>query len=547
MEPRRWLHKQSFPKTCFRCNFSLRIAGWQHAPLSWSWPSQAFPHLLTCQIQILYSYLALNGKAGNGGEAAVMTGVKRWRLALDELGRFLASRAGHPGSSLEFLALIYLSLPVLVFFVTFTAKPLAIVAPAAILLALWRVRPSDTGVGLNRQRLLLSAGLAALFLVACGYGPLGGRSWDWLKHFAIINELADQQWPPVREDTGTFLRYALGYYMFPGLLAKWLGKSWDEVFVFLQTWVGLTLLLMLLLQKTSPKRPLIFVTVFLLFSGLDLLASKAFDAGFDPFAHHEWWARLFAYEGHATLFLWVPQHALAGLLGIAILLPGEKPPPSSYALLGISILFWSPFAAIGLAPFAAAAALQAFRPAMKNWSDILCGLLTGIPLFAYLTSGSAEIPQGWNWELPGWTFTGYLLFLLLECGLLLLALRVSGWKFLHQPALVMSVLIVLPLYRMGLYNDFTMRACIPALGLLAIAAARTLSDALNWRSMGVAILMVIGGLASLLEMYGRAHDGTVQASAMNLRAGFLADNKALFIQYNAPLPHWVLRDDKSGR
>ena len=92
-----------------------------------------------------------------------------------------------------------------------------------------------------------------------------------------------------------------------------------------------------------------------------------------------------------------------------------------------------------------------------------------------------------------------------------------------------------------------MRACIPALGLLAIAAARTLSDALNWRSMGVAILTVIGGLASLLEMYGRAHDGTVRASAMNLRAGFLSDNKALFHQYNAPLPHWVLRDDKSVR
>jgi hypothetical protein len=220
------------------------------------------------------------------------------------------------------------------------------------------------------------------------------------------------------------------------------------------------------------------------------------------------------------------------------------PLPSGGAFL---FLFWPPFAAIGLAPFAAAAVLQHFRPAMKNWSDLLCGLITGSPLLAYLISGSAEIPRGWSWEQSEWIFTNYLLFLLLECGLLLLALRVSGWKFLHQPALVMSVLIVLPLYRIGLYNDFTMRACIPALGLLAIAAARTLGDALNWRSMGVAILMVIGGLASLLEMYGRAHDGTVRASAMNLRAGFLADNKALFIQYNAPLPHWVLRDDKSGR
>ena len=244
----------------------------------------------------------------------------------------------------------------------------------------------------------------------------------------------------MRTDTNTFVRYALGYYMFPGLLAKWLGKTWDEVFIFLQTWVGLTLLLMLLLKKTRPQKPIVFVSVFLLFSGLDFLPSIALSEASDLFAHHEWWARLFAYEGHATLFLWVPQHALAGLLGIAMLLPGEKPRPSSLALLGTSVLFWSPFAAIGLAPFAVAAVIRDFRPAMKNWSDLICGLLTGIPLFAYLNSGTAEIPHGWNWALPQWSFLDYLLFLLLECGLLLLALRVSGWKYLHQPVLVMSVL-----------------------------------------------------------------------------------------------------------
>jgi hypothetical protein len=476
-----------------------------------------------------------------------MNDAKRWQLVLDELKGLLASRACHPCSGLEFAALAYLSLPLLLFFVTFTSRPLAIVASASILLALWRVRPTGSGAGFYGHRWLLSAGFSALFLIGCSYGPVGGRSWDWIKHFALINELADQQWPPVRTGTGTFLRYALGYYMFPGLLAKWFGKNWGEVFVFLQTWVGLTLLLMLLLKKTSPRKPVVFISVFLLFSGLDLIASKALQEVFDPFAHHEWWARLFAYEGHATLFLWVPQHALAGLLGIAMLLPGEKPGPSYLALLGISVLFWSPFAAIGLAPFAVAAVIRDFRSAMKNWSDLICGFLTGIPLFAYLNSGTAEIPRGWNWALPQWSFQDYLLFLLLECGLLLLALRVSGWKYLHQPVLVIGVLVVLPLYRMGLFNDFTTRACIPALGLLAIASARTLSDALEWRSMGVAILMVIGGLSSLLEMYGRSHDGTVRASVMSLRSGFLSENKAFFIQYNAPLPNWVLRDYDRGR
>jgi hypothetical protein len=132
-------------------------------------------------------------------------------------------------------------------------------------------------------------------------------------------------------------------------------------------------------------------------------------------------------------------------------------------------------------------------------------------------------------------------FLMLEVGVYVIALRLCCWSSLRYPWLVIGVLLLLPLYRIGLFNDFTMRACIPALGLLAIAVAHCLSDAKGYAWVPLACLVVIGSAASVLEMRGRSREGYVPARELNLRSGFLSDDKNFFVQYNAPLPHWVLR------
>ena len=81
------------------------------------------------------------------------------------------------------------------------------------------------GVDLSRREVLLCATISCLFLCACGYVPPLGRSWDWIKHFAIINELADHPWPPVNDEPHTFLRYYLGYYLVPPCFLAHLAAS----------------------------------------------------------------------------------------------------------------------------------------------------------------------------------------------------------------------------------------------------------------------------------------------------------------------------------
>ena len=144
---------------------------------------------------------------------------------------------------LEFLALFYLSLPLFLFFAFFTKLWIAVPALTTIVAVLARVRPRSSSTeisvpSVDLHRLLSCAVIAALFLWLCGYARPFGHTYDWLKHFAVINELAQHPWPPINEATGTFLRYSLGYYLLPGLFTAAFGSRWIEWFVFLQTWGG---------------------------------------------------------------------------------------------------------------------------------------------------------------------------------------------------------------------------------------------------------------------------------------------------------------------
>jgi hypothetical protein len=460
-------------------------------------------------------------------------------------GTRLSRAALRSASPLEHAALVYLSLPLLIFFLGFAAWAIAAAAAVVIVATLYRLRPHrPIAVGISGRQLLLCAALAAIYLWCCSYVPPSGRTWDWIKHFAVINELGQHSWPPVRDDRQTFLRYYLGYYMVPGLIVRWIGSRYIEWLVLVQTWLGLLLLLALLVQKIRPRRAAFFLTLFLLFSGLDLLGTALIGDRLSLLAHKEWWAGAggFSYQGHATLFLNVPQHALGGLIGLMVLLPHSRDPPAAMAgLLGVAVAFWSPFAALGLLPFMLVILLPQWRKALLDRSNILCAAVLGIPLTAYLLSGAGGIPHGVRWRWDSDWIALLALFLALEVGLYLVALHICCWKALRYPYVVIGVLLLLPLYHVGVYNDFTMRASIPALALIAVAAAQAVSEARGAACIPLATLMLVGSAASVLEMVGRARDGSVPARQVSLRSGFLNDDPRFFVQYNAPLPHWVLR------
>jgi hypothetical protein len=460
--------------------------------------------------------------------------------------RNFASAPSAPMPPFDFAALVFLVLPLVVFFAGFIVWLIALPALAVIAASLWRLRPQRIAIGRADIRQGLMVALAALvFLWACAYLPPFGKTWDWIKHFALINELARYPWPPVNDETHTYLRYSLAYHLLPGLAARLFGELAIEPAVFLETWTGLWLILMLALTKIRPLRPPLFVATFLYFGGLTLVPWLLAGAKGGVFDTKEWWAgnSLFAYESHVTLFLWVPQHALPGLIGVLLLLPaeGREPEPASFGLLGAAALLWSPFAFLGLLPFALAAVKQGWAKTVRDPSNILCALLLVLPVAVYLSAGAESVPHGFNWDRPGFSFRLYAEFVLLHVGVFLIALAFCDWKHLRYPAIVIVVLLALPLFRIGAFNDFTMRTCIPAIGLLAIAVASALSEARNFRALPLAVLCVVGAAGAVIEIGAADRGERLQPALQSMRTGFLRDDRRFFVQYNAPLPNWILR------
>jgi hypothetical protein len=447
---------------------------------------------------------------------------------------------------LDYTALVFLALPLFVFFATFIAWVVALPALAVVAAMLWRLRPERVAITrADIRRGLATAALAFIFLWACAYLPPLGKTWDWTKHFALINELARNPWPPVNDETHTYLRYTLAYYLFPAIAARLFGEHAIEPEVFIETFIGLWFVLMLLLAKIRPTRPALFLPIFLLFGGLTLVGWFISGHHSPLIASKEWWAGhfLFAYESHATLFLWVPQHAIPGLIGILLLLPTEgcEPRRASLGLIGAAALLWSPFATLGLVPFALAAIKGAWAKTVLDPGNIACALVLIVPLMVYLSAGAGGIPHGFNWDHAGFSPLLYVEFVLLQVGAFLIALAFCGWKRLRYPAVVIAVLLVLPLYRVGLFNDLAMRTCIPAIGLIAIAVASAVSEARTVRVLPLAILVAIGGAGSVIEIVAAGLTSRVPPAEQSMRSGFLRDDPSFFVQYNAPLPSWVLR------
>jgi hypothetical protein len=231
------------------------------------------------------------------------------------------------------------------------------------------------------------------------------------------------------------------------------------------------------------RERLMMLGVFVFFSGLDALPwGKSWLFGENPVFdwHLEAWVEWLQYSSHITQLFWVPHHALAGWGFVAAYLSWRRGSLSPWSLIAVFALctFWSPLAMMGALPFLCFALFSTLRANEFKWVDVIGPALIALgclPAISYLMIDSDTIAKRWLFLDQGYA-RRYVEFITVELVLWVWIFYVTPRKddepFTPGDLWIAAIsLLLLPLYSISFSNDFTMRASIPALALIALAAA----------------------------------------------------------------------------
>jgi hypothetical protein len=395
------------------------------------------------------------------------------------------------------LALAYLAFPNLIFLFGWFRLPIALLLCSAMIYFIARVfRPWPA---VWRSQHAWSA-VVLLIVTSCAWAAFGGGSHfmyanaDWKIRDAVLGDLVNAEWPVhylSADGAPLILRSAIGYFLPPALFGKIFGLAHMDLAVYAWTTLGvLIFLLMLPLPRRAGWRLALGLLLVVSFGGMDFLGQVITTGSMPIFPLRlEWWVPL-SYSSLTGQLLWAPNHCLP--IWIATLLyfrhrKGSELLPVATAALPLTLI-WTPFAAIGLLPFAmigTANYLQRFGWPSVPWNTIVAAAAFSLPVVLFLLIDAGQIasalvtvasPPMANVAWQPLSLRAYLLFV--SCEFLFLALVLAP-HLRHARAefwVAVLVLLGLPLIRFGPSNDFGLRLSAPALLIMLAACLAALLE-----------------------------------------------------------------------
>ena len=384
-------------------------------------------------------------------------------------------------------ALIYLALPVFIILFSFFNTMYLVLSSIALVILIFFLAKQWRDANFHFFTLvkywpLLLVSLTITYL-SLAYPFVGKNEGDWLKHFAILNTLIRESWPPVIEfnEQTWFLRYYAAWYALPALFAKILGLQSLTVAMVIWTAAGLFIALVLAFHNVR-KTWFLFVSalVFFFFSGLDIV--RIF------FQHHvepvnpgwlSWWHGIGHVSSNLYSIAWVPQHITGICVATSLFIYNRRLALQYSGAIVVMTALWSPFGAVGLVPAVVWAVFkEGYKPAfsLQNW---LITPLLGLSVLLYLTQGAEQVPFMFAWQHPHFSLTNFVLFCVIE---FLLILGVLYWFEREERALIVILAMFLPLsilLHWGTLPELCMRGSIPAICIIAILVANSLLKSLK--------------------------------------------------------------------
>lgn len=403
----------------------------------------------------------------------------------------------------------YLTIPVVIFMLG-NLRPV-IGVPAAVLLAGCAVfscldfckgpdrklagRSSDYfGMKMPIKYLISIFVIAFITVFISGVGEYVYSMVDHVFRRAIFNDLISYKWPVIydystqynprviavlgKTQGTTALVYYTTFWMPSAIVGKLFGNAAGNIFLLIWTTFGVWLTLVgttMFIRRISWAVPIIFIT----FSGLDVLPNIVHSfTQFEGYMAVEHWLPAFAYMSNFTQLSNVFNQCVPiWVLTVMLMLSSNV---RSTGFIGSLSFAYSPWATIGMIPIALALAFKKELQPGKKPKVILsllhptalisCAVMLGIFGPYYMVSTSASDESGFAWKSCK-NFGEFLLFWVLLMIIEVVPFVLVLWKReKKEPLFIASVitLALIPIYKISYFNDFSMRASLPALFIISV-------------------------------------------------------------------------------
>jgi hypothetical protein len=381
---------------------------------------------------------------------------------------------------------------------------------------------NDTYYIIEFWQLILILFFSYVWVSHCGAGGFGIQFHDLSKIYAIVHDIAYKAKPVnylIQNDL-KFLSSYLGYHISVPLLLKSFGWNAILLGMFLMTYVGVLISLMWFFVLTESFT--IFALLFFIFIGGFDFAGHLYLFGFEkgfhnlgnqPIQNFIFWDNSLdksfqlMYHGNTNSLFWSPQHALPCWIASGFFYYEtikEKTLKNSPLYL-FTLTFWSPMMMIGLFPY------FLWNLNSKNFKSML-GIqnLLIIPSFLVILFFTNAVPvqeleKGFLfYKAPSkllalkevFAYAWFCMFeFLLWLGLAYLCINKQELKKLIIPLGI--VLMLIPLYKLGKYNDWAQRVSLPSLFLMWVVLYSALKDVKsNLSKVFIVILTLLGSIDS---------------------------------------------------
>ncbi|MBR5179710.1 MAG: hypothetical protein IKW90_13050 [Lachnospiraceae bacterium] len=411
----------------------------------------------------------------------------------------------------------YLYLPVFIFLLGWTAifiaLPVLLFALVAIYYATKKIyTEKKDDAYCNAAEMMVAFGVFFLFFVMVGHSDLFAQDFDWHKHHAVFNDLMNYDWPVVYKD-GSLLTYYLGQYIVPSFLGKVFNSS------IVMTWsiplwnaIGLTLVYSVLafLLKAETKKKKISVALFMLLWGgcteLGTIVYHLINSGTikllpDSFKWIDIENIRIHFASNYDALYGAFQHVIVPWLVTCFFL-GNRKHVESYVMIALPLLFSATFAFVYFVPVLIFFAIWNIRNNLiKDYLKSIFGIgnmfmlpLAGVFCIYFAGNVFSEKPGSVGFELFNIkdNFLFYLVFILTEFLLYSVFLFKRNAK---NPLLYVALveLLIIPFFKMGLFNDLCSRGSIPARFILMFLCLEFYfsKPKRNWRVYGLSLMLAL--------------------------------------------------------